>query len=124
MNLGRARSGAGAARSVNPVDLICPRRAEISRQYFGEVELRHPERVVNVGIREQLLANVGAGLALSGLRPIGRTFGSFLVERAFETSSSSLASTTRTSAESWSGPPGRSTSLPAAAPIRLLGTSP
>jgi transketolase len=58
--------------------------AEISGQYFGEVERRHPERVVNVGIREQLLVNVGAGLALTGMRPVVHTFASFLVERAFE----------------------------------------
>jgi transketolase len=58
--------------------------AEISGQFFGDVETRHPDRVVNVGIREQLLVDVGAGLALSGLRPIVHTFGSFLVERAFE----------------------------------------
>jgi transketolase len=58
--------------------------AEISGQFFGEVERRHPDRVVNVGIREQLLVSAGAGLALSGMRPIVHTFGSFLVERAFE----------------------------------------
>jgi transketolase len=58
--------------------------AEISGQFFGEVERRHPDRVINVGIREQLLVNVGAGMALTGMRPIVHTFGSFLVERAFE----------------------------------------
>ena len=58
--------------------------AEISGQYFGDVERRHPDRVVNVGIREQLLVNVGAGLALTGIRPVVHTFASFLVERAFE----------------------------------------
>ncbi len=58
--------------------------AEISGQYFRDVERRHPDRVVNVGIREQLLVNVGAGMALTGMRPIVHTFGSFLVERAFE----------------------------------------
>ncbi|MGL5819277.1 MAG: transketolase family protein [Phycicoccus sp.] len=58
--------------------------AEISGQYLGDVRTRHPHRVVNVGIREQLLVSAGAGMALAGLRPIVHTFGSFLVERAFE----------------------------------------
>jgi transketolase len=58
--------------------------AEISGRFFGRAARRHPDRVVNVGIREQLLVNVGAGLALTGLRPIVHTFGTFLVERAFE----------------------------------------
>lgn len=58
--------------------------AEISARFFGEAIRRNPDRVVNVGIREQLLVNVGAGLALTGLRPVVHTFGTFLVERAFE----------------------------------------
>jgi transketolase len=58
--------------------------AEISGRFFTEAQRRHPDRVVNVGIREQLLVNVGAGFALTGMRPIVHTFGTFLVERAFE----------------------------------------
>ena len=58
--------------------------AEISGRFFGEAVRRHRDRVVNVGIREQLLVNVGAGMALTGMRPIVHTFGTFLVERAFE----------------------------------------
>ncbi|MGH3443880.1 MAG: hypothetical protein ACRDPB_00760, partial [Nocardioidaceae bacterium] len=58
--------------------------ADISGQYFETAERRNPDRVVNVGIREQLLVSVGAGLALSGMRPIVHTFASFLVERGFE----------------------------------------
>jgi transketolase len=73
-----------AADLVDTDDSVALVYAEISGQYFGEVEERHPDRVINVGIREQLLVSVGAGLALTGMRPIVHTFSSFLVERAFE----------------------------------------
>jgi transketolase len=76
-----ARTAADLVETDPSVALVY---AEISGQFLGEVESRHPDRVVNVGIREQLLVNVGAGLALTGMRPIVHTFGSFLVERAFE----------------------------------------
>ncbi|MGA9344133.1 MAG: transketolase C-terminal domain-containing protein [Nocardioidaceae bacterium] len=58
--------------------------ADISAAMFPDAVTRHPERVINVGIREQLAVNVGAGLALSGMRPIVHTIASFLVERSFE----------------------------------------
>ncbi|MFH0241570.1 transketolase family protein [Streptomyces sp. HK10] len=58
--------------------------AEIGADGFRRAAGRHPDRVVNVGIREQLLVGVGGGLALTGMRPVLHTFASFLVERPFE----------------------------------------
>ena len=58
--------------------------ADISAAQFAPAMARHPGRVINVGIREQLLIGVTGGLALAGMRPVAHTFPSFLVERPFE----------------------------------------
>jgi transketolase len=58
--------------------------AEISADQFAKTAARHPDRVLNVGIREQLMVSAGGGLALAGLVPIMHSYASFLVSRAFE----------------------------------------
>ena len=58
--------------------------ADIGASAFSPARQRHPHRVINLGIREQLLISVAGGLALAGLRPVAHTFAPFLIERPFE----------------------------------------
>jgi transketolase len=58
--------------------------ADISADAFGPAAARHPDRVINVGIREQLMVGVAGGLALTGLRPIVHSYATFVVDRAYE----------------------------------------
>src|SRR4029077_13167832 len=53
--------------------------AQIGTEAIGE----HP-RHFDVGIREQLMIGVAAGLALEGYRPIAPSYTPFLVERPYE----------------------------------------
>jgi transketolase len=58
--------------------------ADISADAFAPAARRHPDRVLNVGIREQLMLGVAGGLALTGLRPIVHSYATFAVDRAYE----------------------------------------
>jgi transketolase len=58
--------------------------ADISADGFAPAAARHPDRVINVGIREQLMIGVAGGLALTGLRPVAHSYAPFAVDRAYE----------------------------------------
>ena len=80
----RERFIATAAELVDRDPRVAVVLADISAAQLESAALQHPGRVINVGIREQLLIGVTGGLALTGLRPIAYTFPSFLIERPFE----------------------------------------
>jgi transketolase len=58
--------------------------ADIGAGSLLEAAARHPLRVVNVGMREQLMIGVASGLAFAGLRPFVHSYAPFVVDRAYE----------------------------------------
>jgi transketolase len=58
--------------------------ADISADAFAPAHRRHPDRVINVGIREQLMTGVAGGLALTGMRPYVHSYAPFVIDRAYE----------------------------------------
>jgi transketolase len=58
--------------------------AQISAALFRPAAARHPARVLNLGIREQLMIGVAGGLSLTGLRPIAHSYATFAVDRVYE----------------------------------------
>jgi transketolase C-terminal domain/subunit len=57
--------------------------ADITAADFAPAKRRHPDRVLNVGIREQLMAGVAGGLALTGMRPYVHSYAPFVIDRAY-----------------------------------------
>lgn len=58
--------------------------ADISASYFHRASARHPDRIINVGIMEQTMISLAAGVALEGFIPVCHSIVPFLVERPFE----------------------------------------
>jgi transketolase len=68
-----------ARKALDDDDRIAVVTAQIGADAIGE----HP-RHFDVGIREQLMIGVAAGLALEGYRPVAHSYTPFLVERPWE----------------------------------------
>ena len=77
-----------AATTVTDLFLEDPRvaivLAEISTPYFERAFASDPARAVNVGIMEQTMVGVAAGLSMEGFHPVVHTITPFLVERPLE----------------------------------------
>ena len=58
--------------------------ADVSRSLFEKAFRTYPRRTFNLGILEQTMTSVAAGLALEGFIPVLHTIAPFLVERPFE----------------------------------------
>lgn len=57
---------------------------DIGMHAFRDVFTKYPDRCFNVGILEQSMVGMAAGLSMAGFLPIVHTIEPFLVERAFE----------------------------------------
>lgn len=58
--------------------------ADISEGSFDRASRQHPDRVINVGIMEQTMISLAAGVALEGFIPVCHSIVPFVVERPFE----------------------------------------
>ncbi len=57
---------------------------DIGYRVFDDFKEQHPDRFINMGICEQSIIGVSAGMALEGLKPWVYTITPFLIERPFE----------------------------------------
>jgi transketolase len=57
---------------------------DVSVYLFNEFKMNHPDRFYNMGISENTLISVGAGLAALGFYPFVHTIAPFITERSYE----------------------------------------
>lgn len=57
---------------------------DIGVHAFRDVFAKYPKRCYNIGICEQTMVGMAAGMAMAGMIPIVHTIEPFLVDRAFE----------------------------------------
>ena len=69
-----------ADRDDNIIVLV----GDIGYRVFDEFREKYPDRFINLGICEQSMIGVSAGMALQGLKPWVYTITPFLIERPFE----------------------------------------
>ncbi len=80
----RRRFGKVIAELADVDEKIYVLVGDIGYRVFDEFRVRHPSRFINMGICEQSLIGVSAGMALEGLKPWVYTITPFLIERPFE----------------------------------------
>lgn len=54
------------------------------KQEMNDFEKKFPKRIYNMGLTEQSMVGIAAGMALEGLRPVVYSFTPFLLKRALE----------------------------------------
>ena len=69
------------AKSDNDIYLIV---GDIGYNLFDNFIKEFPDRYINIGLCEQTMIGIAAGMALSGLKPYVYTITPFLIERPFE----------------------------------------
>jgi len=57
---------------------------DIGFNVFNKIIEHFPDRYINIGICEQSMIGIGAGMALLGMKPYLYTITPFLIERGFE----------------------------------------
>ena len=80
----RRRFGKVIAELADRDERIIVLAGDIGYRVFDEFREKHPDRFINLGICEQSLIGVSAGMALEGLKPWVYTITPFLIERPFE----------------------------------------